>query len=87
METNLPEKYINTKVTAGFFLLLIVAVLAFGFNYFSVVKHLINQPSDDPLGVRLVLLNELVFKIQEADRAARIYTLTGLQSDYRKHEA
>lgn len=81
MRKNWPDQYINTKVTAGFFLLLIVAVLAFGINYFGVVRHLKSHPQNDPVGQRLLLLNELILKMQEVDRATRIYVLTGRQRD------
>ncbi|MGQ1891008.1 ATP-binding protein [Thermophagus sp. OGC60D27] len=87
MRSNWPERYINTKVTTGFVLLLIVAALAFGINYFGVVRHLSNHPRTDPVGKRLLLLNELIFRMQDVDRASRIYVLTGLRQDHQRFKS
>ncbi|MFW6267969.1 MAG: ATP-binding protein [Marinilabiliaceae bacterium] len=76
-----PERYINTKVATGFILLLVVAVLSFGVNYFGVVRYMQVDKKEDFLGQRLMVLNELMFRMQEADGAARLYSLTGDQED------
>lgn len=72
-----PEKHINTKVVVVFFLLLILALLSFGVNYLGVIRFMVTQDERDPLGERLRVLNQLVFRMQEADGAARLYSLTG----------
>jgi CHASE3 domain sensor protein len=72
-----PEKYINTKVTTGFFLILVVAILSFSVNYFGVMGYMQAGVKKDPLGPRLRALNELMFRLQEADGAARLYSVTG----------
>ncbi len=74
-----PEKHINTKVVAAFFLLLILALLSFGVNYLGVIRFMVAQDDRDPLGERLRVLNQLVFRMQETDGAARLYSLTGDQ--------
>ncbi|WP_462318203.1 hybrid sensor histidine kinase/response regulator [Marinilabilia sp.] len=87
MKSETPEKYINRKVTIGFSLILILAALAFGINYGSVVSYLHANEKEDPLGDRLKTLNELLFRMQEANGSARLYSLTGRKKDlasYRK---
>ncbi|MGM0375763.1 MAG: ATP-binding protein [Bacteroidota bacterium] len=81
-----PEKYINTKVAAGFILLLVVAVLSFGVNYFGVVRYMQVDKKEDFLGQRLMVLNELMFRMQEADGAARLYSLTGDKKDRQAYQ-
>jgi len=81
-----PERYINTKVATGFILLLVVAVLSFGVNYFGVVRYMKVDEKDDLLGQRLMVLNELMFRMQEADGAARLYSLTGNKKDRKAYE-
>ncbi|MFO8000617.1 MAG: ATP-binding protein [Marinilabilia sp.] len=81
-----PEKYINTKVAAGFILLLVVAVLSFGVNYFGMIRYMQVDKKEDFLGQRLMVLNELMFRMQEADGAARLYSLTGDKEDRRAYQ-
>lgn len=81
MKTKTPEKHISTKVTIGFSLILIMAALAFGINYGGVVSYLQASEKTDPLGDRLKTLNQLLFRMQEADGAARLYSLTGSRKD------
>jgi signal transduction histidine kinase/DNA-binding response OmpR family regulator len=81
MPEETPEKYINTKVTIGFLLILIIAALAFGINYSGVISYLQINEKRDPLGDRLMALNELMFRMQEADGAARLFSLTGNKKD------
>lgn len=86
MTDQLPEKHINKKVVIGFSLLIAIAVIAFGLNYFSTIKFMQKERSEDPLAERLILLNELFFRLQEADGAARLYRVSGLRRDYTKYK-
>ncbi len=81
MTSQSPEKYINTKVATGFLLLVLIIALSFGVNYFGVVRYIQEDNNEDPLAKRLMVLNEFIFRIQEADGAARLYSLTGKQKD------
>jgi signal transduction histidine kinase/CheY-like chemotaxis protein/HPt (histidine-containing phosphotransfer) domain-containing protein len=87
MSEHIPEKYINTKVTIGFLLILIIAALAFGVNYSGVISYLQINEKRDPLGDRLMSLNELIFRMQEADGSTRLFSLTGNQKDFRTYRA
>jgi signal transduction histidine kinase/DNA-binding response OmpR family regulator len=78
---NTPEKYINRKITIGFTLLMIVAASAFAINYSGVIHYLHESKKEDPLGKRLMALNEIMFNLQESDGAARTYRITGRKKD------
>jgi signal transduction histidine kinase/CheY-like chemotaxis protein len=77
MHQNIPEKYINRKVTTGFLLFLIIAAIAFGISYTGIVRYLQESQKEDPLSKRLMALNELMFHLQEADGKAKSYRITG----------
>ncbi|MFW6351212.1 MAG: ATP-binding protein [Bacteroidota bacterium] len=76
-----PETYINRKITIAFFLLLVIAGIAFTFNYSGIIKYLQESEKEDPLGKRLLALNEIMSNLQEADGAARTYRITGIKKD------
>jgi CHASE3 domain sensor protein len=78
---NAPEKYINRKITIAFFLLLIVAGTAFAINYSGIIRYLQESKKEDPLGKRLMVLNEIMFNLQETDGAAKTYQITGSKKD------
>ncbi len=83
---DIPEKYINRKVTVGFLLLMALAAVGFGIGYSGIVHYLQNTRKEDPLGQRLMALNELIFKLQETDGAARNYRVTGRIKDLRDYQ-
>ncbi|WP_291861621.1 ATP-binding protein [Marinilabilia sp.] len=81
MHQNIPEKYINRKVTTGFLLFLIIAAFAFGISYTGLVRYLQESQKEDPLSKRLMALNELMFHLQEADGKSKSYRITGSKKE------
>jgi signal transduction histidine kinase/DNA-binding response OmpR family regulator len=85
MHHNFPEKSINRKVTTGFFLFLIIAVLAFFISYTGIIRYLHESRKEDPLNKRLMALNELMFHLQESEGKARSYRIKGISKEQKAY--
>ncbi len=88
MSKFLPEKWIQTKVTIGFFIIVLIAVVIFTISYFSVVSIIKVQNEHVGSDEEFTNLNQLLFEIIETESVGRMYGVTGEQKykdDYYFH--
>lgn len=76
MKKNAPEKWIKAKLTAGFLIVFVIALLFFGISYVSVVRVIKNQSYNDSFPQKMVLLNRVLSQMIEAEGYGRIYGIT-----------
>jgi len=76
MKKNAPEKWIKAKLTAGFLIVFVIALLFFGISYVSVVRVIKNQSYNDNFPQKMVLLNRVLSQMIEAEGYGRIYSIT-----------
>jgi signal transduction histidine kinase/DNA-binding response OmpR family regulator len=76
MKKNAPEKWIKAKLTAGFLIVFVIALLFFGISYVSVVRVIKNQSYNDNFPQKMVLLNRVLSQMIEAEGYGRIYGIT-----------
>lgn len=77
MSKILPEKWIRTKVTIGFIIIIAIALVIFTISYFSVVSIIRVQNQDYGYEQEFTYLHQLIFEIIETDGLSRVYGITG----------
>jgi len=77
MSKVLPEKWIQTKVTVGFVIIIAIAIVIFTISYFSVVSIVKVQNESVDHNEEFTILNQLIFEIIETEGVSRMYGVTG----------
>ncbi len=77
MSKILPEKWIQTKVTLGFIIIVIISIVIFTISYFSVVSIIKVQNEHIGKDDEITYLNQLLFEIIETESIGRMYGITG----------
>ncbi len=83
MSKIVPEKWIQTKVTLGFIIIIAIAIVIFTISYFSVASIIKIKNNDVGNEEEFTYLNHLVFEIFETEGVSRVYGVTG-NEEYRK---
>lgn len=83
MRNIVPEKWIQTKVTIGFIIIIAIALLIFTISYFSVVSIIKVQNKEFTHEEEFTYLNQLIFEIIETEGLSRVYGVTG-NVDYKE---
>ncbi len=83
MSMIVPEKWIQTKVTLGFIIMIVIAVVIFTISYISVASIIKIKNNDSSNEQEFTYLNQLVFEIFETEGVSRVYGVTG-KEEYKK---
>ena len=88
MSKIVPEKWIQTKVTIGFIIIIAIAIVIFTISYFSVASIIRVQNQEIGNEQEFTYLNQLIFEIIETEGVSRIYGVTGddkFEMEYQIH--
>ncbi len=88
MSKIVPEKWIQTKVTIGFIIIIAIAIVIFTISYFSVVSIIKVKNDSGGYEKEFTYLNQLIFEIIETEGISRVYGVTGdhsYEDDYQIH--
>ncbi len=77
MNKIVPEKWIQTKVTLGFIIIIAIAIVIFTIGYFSVASIIKVQNENVSNEEEFTYLNQLIFEIIETEGISRVYGVTG----------
>ena len=88
MNKIVPEKWIQTKVTLGFIIIIAIAIVIFTIGYFSVASIIKVQNENVTNEEEFTYLNQLIFEIIETEGVSRVYGVTGneeYKTQYEQH--
>ncbi|MCW3788951.1 hybrid sensor histidine kinase/response regulator [Plebeiibacterium sediminum] len=86
MNKIVPEKWIQTKVTLGFIIIIAIAIVIFTIGYFSVASIIKVQNESVTNEEEFTYLNQLIFEIIETEGISRVYGVTGNEEYKEQYE-